>query len=101
MIKVTNNDLSVLDSAKVQVLDFNASWCGPCKALKPRFEEWEKELTDVQFADVDADENEKLCEEFGIRNMPTAIVRKGDKMERIVGGINKDKIIEGINKVSE
>ena len=48
MIKITNNDLSALSTDKIQALDFNATWCVPCKALKPKLEAIEKDFVNIE-----------------------------------------------------
>ena len=58
MIKeVSSNDLSAAKQANVAVLDFNATWCGPCKMLAPILTEISDELSEVEFYGVDVDEN--------------------------------------------
>lgn len=101
MIKIENNNLSVLTDDKVQVLDFNATWCGPCKAMKPKMEALEKEMPEVEFADIDADENEDLFDSMCVKNVPTFIIRKLNKEERLTGAVGIDKIKEVIAKISE
>jgi len=101
MIKITNNDLSALSTDKIQALDFNATWCVPCKALKPKLEAIEKDFVNIEFADVDVDENEELCKKFNIRNVPCLVLIDGEKQERIVGAINKQSILSAIEQLNK
>lgn len=87
MIKVvTNNDLSEAKKAPVAVVDFNATWCGPCKMLGPVLEKISDEMTNVAFFGVDVDENSDLAQEFGVMSIPTLIILKnGEQVAQQVG----------------
>ena len=62
------------------LIDFYATWCGPCKMLSPIVDELSEELPNVQFFKVDVDENEELVEMFGIEAMPTLIILRDGKV---------------------
>ena len=62
------------------VIDFWATWCGPCRAMGPIFEEVAKETDGVVFAKVDVDENEEFSAACGIRSIPTIALFKDGKM---------------------
>ena len=70
------------------VLDFTASWCGPCKHIAPDFENLSKEdiFQHVKFYKVDVDENEELCEEYDINCMPTFVFLKDKKKVDLLSG---------------
>ena len=78
VIKVTsdNFDEVVLSAAKPVLLDFWASWCGPCKMLSPIVEEISEENEDIIVGSVNVDEEAALAMQFGIRSIPTLIVFK-------------------------
>ncbi|KAK9090613.1 hypothetical protein Sjap_023790 [Stephania japonica] len=77
---------SLNDSPKLLVIDFTASWCGPCKMMAPVFAQLSTEFTDVQFVKIDVDELKDVAQEFGVRAMPTfVLVKGGRKSMRLLG----------------
>ena len=78
-----------------KVLMFSASWCGPCKAAKPVFNQLKESVQNVEFQIVDVDENEKLANEYNIAGVPTFVVLEdGKEVQRMVGGAFVTKIKE-------
>ena len=68
------------------LLDFYADWCGPCKALAPKLEELEKQMTDLSIYKVDVDNKIDIAAENQVRAMPTLILFKdGKEIARQVG----------------
>lgn len=65
--------------SKLVVVDFYATWCGPCKMIAPQIEEMEANLPEVVFCKVDVDEAEDVAHEHGINAMPTFIFFKDGK----------------------
>ncbi|CAL5193877.1 unnamed protein product [Lathyrus oleraceus] len=73
-------------SDKLIVVDFTASWCGPCRFMAPTFAELAKEKPHIIFLKVDVDELKTLAEEWGIRAMPTFLFfKEGKEVDRLVG----------------
>lgn len=99
---ITDQDFeSEVSSAEVPVLvDFWATWCGPCKALAPKLEEISKEFADkVKVVKMDVDKNTETAARFGVRGIPTVIIFKGGKMiDQVVGNQPKDVLENLINK---
>jgi len=92
-----NNE--VVNSNEVAVIDFFATWCGPCKMLAPVFEEVANETPNAKFFKVDIDESLDLARQYSVSSVPTIkIFRKGDLMETFVGFMPKEKLSEAINK---
>ncbi|OGC79122.1 thioredoxin [candidate division WWE3 bacterium RIFOXYD1_FULL_43_17] len=83
----------------VQLLDFYADWCGPCKIMAPVLEEIEKELgkkLEVKKVDVEADG--ALAQEFGIFSIPTFVIMKeGKEADRKEGAMPKEMLRSWIN----
>lgn len=95
MIHLENENFNELIKEKT-VVDFYATWCGPCKMLGPVFEEVAKE-SDIQFVKVDIDDHEELCREYKVMSVPTLILfENGKEVRRNIGFIPKDKLIEFI-----
>ncbi|MSS15298.1 thioredoxin [Porcincola intestinalis] len=86
-VKVINSeDFANAVKDGVSVVDFNATWCGPCKMLGPVLEKLSDEITDVKFYAMDVDENPDIAEKFGIMSIPyVAVFRDGVKVDQNVG----------------
>ena len=88
-----------LSKSHLTLVDFWATWCGPCRMLAPIVEEAAAELTDVVFAKVDVDENRDAVIDLGIQAVPTLILyRDGEAVDRMVGVLNKDALVQEIEK---
>lgn len=97
MTKLVNNSQfynKIRTSDKLVVMDFFATWCGPCKMLAPIFESLSNEMSDkVDFAQVDIDRSLEVVEEYKIVSVPTMIIFKnGKEVQRIVGFVPKEQI---------
>ncbi|MBQ9860082.1 MAG: thioredoxin [Clostridia bacterium] len=85
----------VLDSEKPVLLDFFATWCGPCQMIAPLLEELAAEREDCAVVKVDVDEEPALAQAFGVVSIPTLFVVKGGEITaRTVGYAPKEKLLE-------
>lgn len=83
----------------VSVVDFNATWCGPCKMLGPVLEDLSGEMTDVSFYAIDVDQNPDVAEQFHVMSIPyVAVFRDGKLVDQNVGFIPKPAMKSFIEK---
>ncbi|CAJ0958484.1 unnamed protein product, partial [Mesorhabditis belari] len=80
------------NASSLVVIDFFATWCGPCKIMGPKFNKMSNEFTDVIFVKVDVDENEDIVSRFQINVMPTFIFMKGGEQIDSVEGSMEDQL---------
>ena len=84
----------VLNSDKKVLVDFYATWCGPCKIISPIIEEVAKENPEVKFVKVDIDANQELAEKYEVVYIPTLVViENGKEITKSVGAISKEEIL--------
>ena len=89
-----NYQAEVLQSDKPVLLDFWASWCGPCRMLSPIVDEVADERTDIKVGKVNVDEQPELAGEFSVMSIPTLVVMKdGQAVNRSVGAIPKEMVL--------
>lgn len=94
----SNFDKEVLQSEKPVIIDFFATWCGPCQRLSKVIEQVSADRQDVKVVKVDIDEAEELAIKFFIRSVPTVVVIKnGKETNRNVGFMTRDQIIDLLN----
>ena len=77
--KITNNDISQVLKSNAAVVDFSATWCGPCKMIEPVLEELSEEMGDIEFYNADVDENMDIAMNFGIQSIPAVLIFKDGK----------------------
>lgn len=102
VVKVTteNFEQEVLHSDKPVLIDFNATWCGPCKMLKPIIEELAEEQDSVKICAVDVDNEGKIAEEYGVFSIPClVVVKNGKEVKRSVGFGGKDAVVSLIESI--
>lgn len=81
-----NFEQQVLKSDKPVLLDFWASWCGPCRMVSPIIDEIARERTDIVVGKINVDEEPELAGRFRVMSIPTLAVIRGGKVEKQVSG---------------
>lgn len=96
-----NNFYEEIKKNKLTLVDFWASWCGPCQMIAPVIEEVAKEfLGKLKIAKIDVDDNPKIAADFDVMNIPTLIFfKEAQEVDRIVGIISKKDLTHKIKEL--
>lgn len=98
-VTTKNFEDEVLKSDKPVLIDFWASWCGPCRMVSPLVDELAEEHPEYKFCKVNVDEEEPLAIKFGIMSIPTLIVFKnGTEAAKQIGALPKEAILQLLQK---
>lgn len=94
-------DSDVIQSAKPVLVDFTATWCGPCKMIAPILDQVAGEYGDrLDIVKVDVDDNQATAAKFGIRGVPTLMLFKdGQAVETKVGAMSKSQLTEFLDRL--
>lgn len=104
IIEVDDNNFEeeVINSDKKVLVDFYATWCGPCKILEPTIESIANEYDNIKVVQVDVDICKRLVLQYGIQYMPTLIViENGKEVKRSIGVITKEEILDNLEILSK
>ncbi len=84
----------IAQDGKTVLVDFWATWCGPCRMIAPVLEEVAKERPDVTVCKVDVDEERELALEYGVSSIPTLLVfRDGKVVNQSIGAMPRERIL--------
>lgn len=102
MAKIINKEefeKDVLKSEKLVLVDFFATWCGPCQMLAPILEDLSKENEDFEIVKIDIDQAFDLAIKYKVDLVPTMIIFKnGNEINRMTGVLDKNEILEKIEQ---
>ena len=105
MLELTKNNFEKeINGDKPVVVDFWASWCGPCKLMGPVFEKISGEISSAKFAKVNVEDNQDLAQDYSVRGIPCVLVfSKGKEIDRWTGFMPeedfKKRVEEALKKV--
>ena len=98
----TNNFEELINGDKPVLVDFFATWCGPCKMLSPILEQVAGETDKVVIAKCDIDECMEIAQKYNIMSVPTLVAFKsGEEVKRAVGFRQKTQLLELIDEISQ
>lgn len=97
--KMNNSFQKLIDSEKPVLVDFFATWCGPCQTLGPILKQVKDELGEsVSIIKIDVDKNQQIASTFQVRGVPTMMLyQNGKQLWRQSGVLSKNEIIQIIN----
>ena len=102
MVKEINAEeyAEIINSSSPVVIDFHATWCGPCKVLSPILEELNDEIEGVEFVKLDVDQHPQIAGQNQVMGVPTVVILKnGEVKDRFVGVQPKEVIKEKITSL--
>ena len=92
-------DAEVLQSDRLVIVDFWATWCTPCRMLAPVLEEIAAERTDIQICKINVDEAQDIAEKYGVMSLPILIFfENGEAVNESLGLISKDQLVSLLPK---
>jgi thioredoxin 1 len=101
VVTVTHENFAaaVLGSDKTVLVDFWASWCGPCKMLSPMVDQIAEERPDIKVCKINVDDEPELAGQYGVMSIPNMVFFKGgEPVDRVIGAIPKAQLKASFDK---
>ena len=93
IVKTTEEFDAIVKGEKPVLVDFFATWCGPCKMFAPTFDEFASEHEEIACVKVDVDECGELARRFGIMSIPTIIlIKNGEAVKKNIGTLDLEEL---------
>ena len=98
-ITTNNFNAEIMNSDKPVLIDFFATWCGPCKMVSPIVDQIAEENADIKVCKINIDEQSELASAFGVMSIPSLVALKdGKEITRTVGAVPKSNILKMFGK---
>lgn len=99
VLELTDNNFDEETKDKLVLIDFFATWCGPCKMMAPVYDEVASEIEGVSFYKVDTDNSPTLTKRFGIMTVPTFLIMKNnEEKSKLIGIVSKENLVNELKK---
>jgi len=100
MVKIITEQSEIPKQGKV-VIDFFATWCGPCQTIAPAYEQTAEQFSGIRFLKVDCDQSSDLAEAFGVRSLPTFVFLQSGKQVARVTGADLNTLLATVEALEE